>query len=142
MDPVPHRAVRIARVLVSLATAELDAHSVDDLCRRSDVGVSRAAFRRWCADEGISAGSALTFARLLRALVLAREHGVSPLEWLDCDARSFRRALRVGGVRDLFVDGLPTVATYLSRQQLIHNDLVLAEVRSSLEALSLPGLAD
>lgn len=82
------------------------------------------------------------FARLLRALLLATTHGLTPIEWMDCDARSFRRALRVGGVQDIFAGGMPTVAEYISRQRFVRHELILAEVSASVQALGSRSLDD
>jgi DNA-binding response OmpR family regulator len=125
----PPRAARIARVLVDLISAPNDVHSIEDLCRKASVGIAPATFRRWCAEENIGPGEALEFARLLRGLALARNHGTSPSEWMELDPRTFRSLLMRGGVSDLFQEKTPSFREFIDRQQFVANSLVLKLVQ-------------
>src|SRR5512143_3814809 len=103
------RAARLARVLAGFASAAADAHSVDDLCRMGLVAVGPSTFRRWCRAEDVRPNRVLDLARLLRALVLARRHRTSVVEWMDIDPRTFTALLGRARICQRSDSGLPTI---------------------------------
>ena len=128
-DPRPERAARVVRVLTGLLSAPIDVHSVHELCRVAPVGVAPATFRRWCQQEAIQARHALDFARLLRALMLARRQRTSMSEWIDVDPRTLRRLLDRAGIARLFQRQVPEFSEFLEGQHLVRNSIVLRLVR-------------
>ncbi len=123
------RADRVARLIVGFLSATADAHSVDDLCVAGLVGVAPSTFRRWCRAEGVRPNRILDFARLLRALTLAREHGTSLLEWMEMDPRTFTGLLRRAEVRELSNGRLPTPQEFTENQRLVSNPVLLKAVQ-------------
>jgi hypothetical protein len=69
---VPHRAARLARVIASACESREDVRTAAELCRAAPVGVAAGTFRKWCSAEGIRAGQAVRFARVLRAVWLGQ----------------------------------------------------------------------
>jgi hypothetical protein len=87
----PPAVERVAIIIVALFSSANDFRSVEDLCKASPIGLSPATFRRWChAIPGARPRHVLLFARLLRAVVLARRHRTTPRVWLDMDDRTVR----------------------------------------------------
>jgi hypothetical protein len=128
-DPTPSRAARIAVVLVGFLSAPTDARSIEEMCRLSPVGLAPVTFRRWCQAEGIKPGEALQFARLLRALLMAREHGMPLSEWIDVDPRTLRRLLKRAGIAAMLASGIPELPEFIERQRLVRNPHVLKLVQ-------------
>ncbi len=132
--PSATRAGRVGRLLVGFLAATVDAHSVDDLCRGGSVGVAPSTFRRWCRAERVRPSRVLDLARLLRALILAREHGTPLLEWMEIDPRTFAVLLQRAAVRELFDGRLPTAEEFIDNQQLVSNGVLLKAVQRILHA--------
>ena len=124
VDASAPRATRIARLLVDFLSATADTHSVDDLCRRGSVGVAPSTFRRWCRAEGVRPNRVLDLTRLLRALVLARRHSTSLLEWMEIDPRTFGALLRRAEVPELLNGPMPTPWDFIGRQRLVCNPVL------------------
>jgi len=125
---VAHRAIRVARVIVSVRTSVEDIHSIEELCRRSPVGAAPSTFRDWCRGEGIRAAAALDLARVLRAVHLSRTDGCAPTECLDADYRTIRNLIDRGGVSELLTSRSTTMRQLCTAQRYIRNSTVIREV--------------
>jgi hypothetical protein len=125
---VAHRAIRVARVIVSVRTSAEDVHSIEELCRRSPVGAAPSTFRDWCRGEGIRAAAALDLARVLRALHLSRTDGCAPSECLDADYRTIRNLIDRGGLSELLTSRSITLRELCTTQRYVRNPTVIREV--------------
>jgi hypothetical protein len=125
---VAQRAIRVARVIVSVRTSEDDVHSIDELCRRSLVGVAASTFRDWCRGEGIRAGAALDLARILRALHISLADGCLPSECLDADYRTIRALIDRGGLSELLTSRSTTMCELCLTQRYVSNPMIIREI--------------
>jgi hypothetical protein len=127
----PSRALRIATVIAAFLDSPSDVHSLDGLCLTGPVGVAPSTFRRWCDAEGIRPNKFLKFARLLRALWIARESRTLPIEWLEVDPRTFNALLEKGRVTALFTDRIPHFSEFIVQQRFVFNPVVLKLVHQA-----------
>lgn len=91
-----HAAARWARATVGILGAPTDPTTVAAWGRR--IGVSTGALRAWCRAAGMRGKASLDFARMLRAVVHARERGWDPQNVLDVvDDRTLKKLLTQSG---------------------------------------------
>ena len=69
---ISHAADRLARAIVAGTAAPRDPRTLTAWGQA--VGASRGTLRAWCSAAGVSACSCLDFVRVLRAVVLSRDH--------------------------------------------------------------------
>jgi hypothetical protein len=116
----PPTAERIAVIITALCSSANDFRSVQDLCRASPFGLSPATFRRWCTSiPGVRPRQILLFARLLRAVVLARKRGTPVAVWLDMDERTYRRLCTGGTGLNVRASAPPSPDDFVRRQRFV-----------------------
>lgn len=129
-----HRAIRLARVIVSAHHSDSDFRTVAELCRASDRGLAPGTFRGWCRAEGIKAGRMVDFSRVLRTVRLASAEGCAVAECLDADERTIRNLLVRGDLPELLAGVLISPENFCHRQQYVTNRFVIREVVRTLSA--------
>ena len=100
------------------------------------VGSSVGALRNRCLVAGLNPRRSLTFARLLRVVVLAEREGWYPEQFLDnVDPRTVDRLLALGCLPNRSEhDAQPTAEGFLARQTLVAEPHALSAVRRALGA--------
>lgn len=124
----PHRATRLARVIVSAHHSDSDVRTVVQVCRASNTGLAPGTFRSWCHAEGIRASRVVNLIRVLRALRLVAEEGCAVSETLDADERTIRNLLIRGGVADILASVPVSQEEFCRRQQYVDNRFVVREI--------------
>ena len=126
------RAHRVAKVITSVRWCKNDVRSVEAMCRLSTVGLAMGTFRIWCQGEGLTAGVALQFARVLRAFSWASLAGCEFTECLDADYRTVRSMLARGGLSHLLADQTTslTLERLCKEQRYVLNAHIIDDVLS------------
>ena len=124
----PHRAARLARVIVTAHYSESDVRTVAELSRASETGFAPGTFRSWCHAEGIKTSRVVDFTRVFRAVRLASEEGCPVAECLDADERTIRDLLGRGGVVELLTSVPYGPEDFCHRQRYLTNRFVITEV--------------
>jgi ActR/RegA family two-component response regulator len=130
--PESHALARWTHVIVGVIRSPSDLRTLHAWSRSA--GVSTGALRNWCRAARLPARRSLLFARVLRAVVL-REQDAScrPEDLLDVvDHRTFGKLLRAGGGTN---NELPSLATFLARQQFIASADAVRQVSDALRLL-------
>lgn len=133
-DPANHAAKRWAMAVVHAVDSPFDPRTLRLWGRH--IGSSSGTIRNWCRTANLSSKRSIDFARMLRAVVRARQRNASLENLLDVvDKRTIAKLLRLGRERhpDAADMRLPTTAgEYLALQQWIRNASALAEVAAAL----------
>jgi len=129
-----HRAMRLARVIVSASQSESDIRTVAELIQASNTGVAPGTFRSWCHAAGIKTSRIVSFTRVLRALRLASEEACTLTECLDADERTIRDLLVRGGLAELLTGPPIEIEVFCQRQHYVTNRFLIAEVQRLLAA--------
>lgn len=123
-----HAAARWARAAAGILGAPTDPTTVEAWGR--GIGVSSGALRGWCRAAGVRAKPSLDFARMLRAVVQARERGWDPQNVLDVvDDRTLRRLLVLSGfTAPVHTAWRPTAEHFLEAQRFVREPMNLRAV--------------
>ena len=114
-----HAAQRWANAVFGVIDSETDPTTI--AAWGHGVGAGRGTLRVWCRAAKVSAKASLDFARVLRAVVVARECGWDPQNLLDIvDERTLRKLLTRSGFEGS-PNGRwrPTPESFLQHQRLI-----------------------
>lgn len=125
-DAAPVAMERLSRVIIAfLFSPERCALGGRALPKESG-GVALSTFRRWCEAADLPPHSILSFARLLRAIRLARQHGTAVIEWMDIDPRTYEGLVSQAGLGALLETGCPSPKAFIDQQSLVSNPSFLS----------------
>jgi hypothetical protein len=125
-NAVAHASARLAQLILIVVGSDVDPRTLGDWASLCNLGYW--TLRERCRCAAIAPRTALSFARVLRAVLLA-ERGVAITESLDIeDPRALRRMLAAAGVTSLTVRA-PTLDEYLKTQRFVSRIDLLVEVR-------------
>lgn len=128
----PHAAQRLARCMVAVVGSSRDPRTFSMWAR--EAGVSPTQLRGYCRLVALGPKHCLDFSRLLRVAMHRSSSGYSLENLLDIsDTRTIRSLMRRAGVT---LAQFPTDGnTYVQKQALIKDPVLLAQVRLQLTLL-------
>ncbi|OFW05998.1 MAG: hypothetical protein A3H96_00225 [Acidobacteria bacterium RIFCSPLOWO2_02_FULL_67_36] len=125
-------AERLARVMWRAIQSEGDPTTIGSWSHAA--ASSSGALRAWCRAAGIRPKAALDFARLCRAIALARDTGLHPEDFLDVvDRRTLHGLLKRGGLDPAAT--AQDVQAFLKCQRLIQSGPMLHAIAGTLHEL-------
>ncbi len=131
-----HAAARWVRVIMPILDAPRDPRTLSGWSRLAFI--SPGALKHWCHMAGLPPRHALVFARLLRAVLLARGGQPRPENLLDVvDRRTLAGLLRLAGLNP--DQALPAdIDTFLAHQVLVRDPAILSQVTQALATRRRP----
>lgn len=127
-----HAAERLARAIVAAIGSPSDPRTLAGWAQ--SIGTSRGALRCWCSAAHVRPKDACDFARLLRAVVRARDFGWDLQNLLDIvDPRTLRSLLhraRISQIADRSTP--PDPQDFIESQHLIADRLAVQAIRRTL----------
>lgn len=140
-----HAVARLIPVIMTVLSAPIDPKTMQSWSRLS--ATSLGTLRNWCRTARLPSRRVLLFARMLRAVIRARETGTPPEDLLDVvDRRTLTGLLRLACPASSSRPALPgTVQEFLTNQRVLDQPELVRMILQALarsQALDVPGRLD